>query len=72
MGDLTLTLGGDGAQLKLSSNNGSRENPILPVLIDAKLVTMHSDKMLFRGVERGEDASEYVQEWSVMVTSRNG
>lgn len=69
-GDLTLAMSGDGAKLKLSSDDGSRQEPIIPVLTDARLVTMHSDKMLFRGVERGEDGAEYVQEWSVMVTQR--
>ena len=66
-GDLTLALCGDGAELKLSSDDGSRQEPIIPVLLDAKLVTMHSDKMLFKGIERGEGGAEYAQEWSVMV-----
>ena len=66
-GDLTLAMCGGGPELKLSRDDGSRQEPIIPVLIDAKLVTMHSDKMLFRGVERGEGGAEYVQEWSVMV-----
>jgi hypothetical protein len=66
-GDLTLTLGGDGAQLKLSSDDGSRQEPIIPVLLDARLITMHHDKMLFRGIERGEGGAEFVQEWSVLV-----
>ena len=57
---------------KLSSDDGSRQEPIIPILFDARLVTMHSDKMLFRGIERGEGGAEYVQEWSVMVTVRNG
>lgn len=66
-GDLTLAMCGGGAELKLSSDDGSRQEPIIPVLVDAKLVTMHGDKMLFRGTERGEGGAEYVQEWSVMV-----
>jgi len=73
-GDVTLVLCGDGAQLKLSSDDGSRQEPIIPVLLNAQLVTMHSDKMLFQGHERGEGGSEYVQEWSVVVLagSRTG
>ena len=58
---------GAGPELKLSFDDGSRQAPIIPVLLDARLVTMHSDKMLFRGIERGEGGAEFVQEWSVMV-----
>jgi hypothetical protein len=63
-GDVTLVLCGDGAQLKLS----------FPMLLDAKLVTMHTDKMLFKGIERGEGGAEYVQEWPVRILagSRTG
>lgn len=73
-GDITLSLCGDGAQLKLSSDDGSRQEPIIPVLLDARLVTMHHDKMLFRGIERGDGGAEFVQEWSVLVLagSRTG
>ena len=38
-----------------------------PVLLDAKLVTMPADKMLFMGIERGDGGAEFVQEWSVLV-----
>jgi hypothetical protein len=66
-GDLTLAMCGAGPELKLSRDDGSRQEPIIPVLIDAKLITMHGDKMLFKGIEREEGGAEYVQEWSVMV-----
>lgn len=69
-GELTLSMCGGGPEARLSRHDDSRQEPIIPVLIDAKLVTMHSDKMLFRGIERGEGGAEYVQEWSVMVTQR--
>ena len=36
IGDFTLVLCGDGAELKLSSDEGSRQEPIIPVLFDAK------------------------------------
>lgn len=44
------------------------------MLLDAKLVTMHTDKMLFKGIERVESGAEYVQEWSfrVLAGSRTG
>jgi len=67
IGDLTLAMCSGGAQLKLSSDDGSRQEPIIPLLLNAELVTMHSDKMLFHGHERGEGGAEYVQEWSVRV-----
>lgn len=66
-GDLTLAMCGTGPELKLSSDDGSRQEPIIPVLGDAKLITMHGDKMLFKGIERGEGGAEYVQEWSVRI-----
>jgi hypothetical protein len=69
-GDLTLAMCAAGPELKLSSDDGSRQEPIIPVLNDAKLITMHGDKMLFRGFERGEGGAEYAQEWSVKVGLR--
>lgn len=66
-GDITLAMCAAGPELKLSSDDGSRQEPIIPVLNDAKLITMHGDKMLFKGYERGEGGAEYVQEWSVRV-----
>ena len=66
-GDMTLAMCGAGAELKLSRDDGSRQEPIIPVLVDAKLVTMHSDKMLFKGFERGDGGAEYAQEWPVMI-----
>lgn len=69
-GNLTLYQSGGQCELKLSADDGSRQEPMIPVLFDAVLVTMHSNKMLFRGVERTGEAADaqYFQEWSVMVT----
>lgn len=66
-GDMTLAMCSGGCELKLSGDDGSRLEPILPILYDARLVTMHGSKMLFRGIERGSDGAECVQEWSVLV-----
>jgi hypothetical protein len=43
---------------------------LFPRLYDARLTTMHSDGMLFKGEERpdGETGPAYVQEWSVKLT----
>lgn len=69
-GELTLSMCGGGPEVRLARHDDSRQEPIIPVLVDAKLVTMHGDKMLFRGIERGEDGAEFAQEWSVMVVQR--
>lgn len=69
-GVLSLALVGPSYELKLhASNDGSSREAILPILYDARLVSMHGDKMLFKGIERaGEpDKAQYLQEWSVMV-----
>ena len=39
------------------------------MLIDARLVSMHDDKVLFRGVEQGADGAQFVQERSVKIVS---
>jgi hypothetical protein len=67
-GDMTLALCSGGCELKLAADDGSRQEPIIPVLYEARVVTMHGTKMLFRGIERGPDGAEYAQEWSVLVT----
>ncbi|KQQ86439.1 hypothetical protein [Massilia sp. Leaf139] len=69
-GDLTLTICGGAPEAKLARHDDSRQEPIIPVLNNAQLVTMHGDKMLFKGYERGEGGAEHVQEWSVLVTLR--
>lgn len=45
---------------------------LLPVLYEAKLITMHNGGMLFKGEERpaGDDGPAFVQEWSVMIEPR--
>lgn len=54
--------------VKLSAPDDSQQKQIIPVLHDARLVTMHGNKMLSRGLERAENGTEYAQELSVMVT----
>lgn len=66
-GELTLSICGGGPEAKLARHDDSRQEPIIAVLNNAQLVTMHGDKMLFKGYERGDSGAEYVQEWSVMV-----
>jgi hypothetical protein len=66
-GDMTLALCSGGCELKLAADDGSRQEPVIPVLYEARLVTMHSAKMLFKGIERAPDGAECCQEWSVLV-----
>jgi hypothetical protein len=67
-GDLTLALCSGSFDLKLAKLEDSRQEPILQVLRDARLTTMHGNKMLFWGIERNpQTGAEYVQEWSVVV-----
>jgi hypothetical protein len=68
-GELTLYRSGGSIELKLSAPNDQRKEAIIPVLYDAKLVTMHGNGMLFRGMERtgDEKGAQYLQEWSVMI-----
>jgi hypothetical protein len=68
-GELTLYRSGGSIELKLSEPNDQRKEPIIPILYDARLVTMHGDRMLFQGMERtgDEKRAQYMQEWSVML-----
>ena len=44
-------------------------DPLIPLLYDAKLISMHGTGMLFKGEERpqGDAGPAYIQEWSVMI-----
>jgi hypothetical protein len=68
-GDMTLAMCAGVYELKLAATDDSQQKPLIPTLYDARLVTMHGNKMLFRGLERvGTDAdAQFLQEWSVMV-----
>ena len=68
-GQLTMASVGGIYELKLHvANDGSSRDPLIPVLLDARLISMHGDKMLFRGLERcgGTESTTFLQEWSVM------
>lgn len=66
-GELTLASVGAVYQLNLNDPNSSVHAPLLPVLYEARLITLHGDKMLFKGEERpqGDAGPAYTQEWSV-------
>lgn len=68
-----LTLAGLGATnvLTVTDPNSQVGASLFPSLYDARLVTMHGTKMLFKGEERpqGDQEPAYTQEWSVVTTN---
>jgi hypothetical protein len=66
-GDLTLASVAGVIQLNLAARNDQQMKPIVPILYQAELVTMHGNGMLFRGYEKGSDGAGYVQEWRAVV-----
>ena len=67
IGHLTMCSVEGRSHLKLhAAGDSSHMRPIIPELVDARLVAMHGDKMLFAGKERlgGRFAD---QEWSVRI-----
>lgn len=72
VGELTMSSVEAYYLLNLNDLDSSKHAPLLPVLFEAKLTTMHGDNMLFRGEERpeGKNGIAYVQEWSVRLERR--
>lgn len=50
--------------------NNNVADPLLPVLHDVRLTTMHGQGMLLKGEERpqGDAGPAYVQEWSIRLS----
>jgi hypothetical protein len=71
-GELTLAALASTYVLDVKDPSSQVGDSLFPRLYEARLVTMHGDKMLFRGEERpqGEAGPAYVQEWSVVVELR--
>lgn len=73
-GQLTMYGVANRTELKLyAMDDAARLEPIIPVLFDPVLVSMHGNKMLFRGLERqgnqtDANAVTVLQEWSVQIT----
>jgi hypothetical protein len=70
-GELTLiSLAGTGV-LQVKDPNSQVGDSLFPRLYEARLITMHGDRMLFKGEERpqGEAGPAFVQEWAVMLGS---
>jgi hypothetical protein len=68
-----ITLAGLGAThvLAVKDPNSQVGDSLFPRLYEARLITMHGDKMLFKGEERphGDTGPAYVQEWSILIIS---
>jgi len=65
-GDVTMTACAGIYQLNVAAWDDSTAKPLIPPLRDAKLITMHGNKMLFSGIER-DGAVGFEQEWAVQV-----
>lgn len=67
-----LALYGLGTTLQISLYDGSAAQvPLIPDLYEARLVSMHGNKMLFAGMQRTPDpmAAQHLQEWAVVILS---
>jgi len=69
-----VTVAGLGSVLvaQVRDPNSQVGTGLLPQLYEARLTTMHGNKMLFKGEERpqGDAGPAFVQEWAVVVESR--
>jgi hypothetical protein len=72
VGELTLAQCAQVYELNLNEAGSSVHAPLYPLLYEARLISMHGDKMLFKGEERpqGDDGPAYVQEWAVQLERR--
>jgi hypothetical protein len=72
VGELTFAFVGSSSQLNLNDPDSSVHAPLYPVLGDARLTSMHGEKMLYKGEERpqGDNGPAYVQEWAVQLERR--
>lgn len=68
-GEVTLTGLGGTLVLTVKDRNSQVGESLFPQLFEARLITMHGTKMLFKGEERpqGDAGPAYVQEWAVVV-----
>ena len=73
VGHLTMVGVAGTRELKLhGAGDDSKQGPLIPVLFDAEMISMHGARMLFKGFERqGNQADRngytVMQEWSIEV-----
>ena len=68
-GELVVAIVGYRPEATLYAPDDQQRKPLIPELRGAQLVTMTTTGMLFYGTERAPDGAEYVQEWSVRLTT---
>ena len=68
-GEVTLSGLGTTLVLTVTDPNSQVGASLFPQLFEARLITMHGNKMLFKGEERpqGDAGPAFVQEWSMVV-----
>jgi len=66
-GDLTIAGCAGVLEAKLSGDDGSRQEPIIPILYHVTITSMHGDKILLYGVEDAGNGRGYDQEWAVKL-----
>lgn len=68
-GDLRVYGVGGAIQASLTDPQSQVGDPLIPILHEARLTTMHGSGMLLKGEERpqGDKGPAYVQEWSVRL-----
>lgn len=66
-GEVRVYVMGGTIQATVTDPNSQVGDPLIPILHEAKLTTMHGAGMLLKGEERpqGDKGPAYVQEWSV-------
>lgn len=70
-GELRVYGMGGAIQASLTDPHSQVGDPLIPILHEARLTTMHGPGMLLKGEERpqGDKGPAYVQEWSVRLES---
>ena len=68
-GEVTLTGLAGTLVLAVTDPNSQVGDSLFPMLYEARLISMHGTKMLFKGEERpqGDAGPAVVQEWAVVV-----
>jgi len=68
-GELRIFGLGSSTVASVADTNSQVGDPLLPILHEARVTTMHGAGMLLKGEERpeGDTGPAYVQEWSVRL-----
>jgi hypothetical protein len=71
-GEVSLAGLGTTLVLEVRDPNSQVSQSLFPKLYDARLISMHGSKMLFKGEERpqGDAGPAFIQEWAVVVAPR--